>query len=85
MDFSSVDLVVLSACQTGLGDVKANEGVYSLQRAFKLAGVQTIIMSLWEVDDRATSIMMSVFYEKYLKGNSIDDAFKYAIDAVRNW
>lgn len=85
LDFSSVDLVVLSACQTGLGDVKANEGVYGLQRAFKLAGVQTIIMSLWEVDDRATSIMMSVFYEKYLEGYSKDDAFKYAIDAVRNW
>lgn len=85
LDFSSVDLVVLSACQTGLGDVKANEGVYGLQRAFKLAGVQTIIMSLWEVDDSATSIMMSVFYEKYLEGNSKDDAFKYAIDAVRNW
>lgn len=85
LDFSSVDLVVLSACQTGLGDVKANEGVYGLQRAFKLAGVQTIIMSLWEVDDRATSIMMSVFYEKYLEGNTKDDAFKYAIDAVRSY
>ena len=85
LDFSSVDLVVLSACQTGLGDVKANEGVYGLQRAFKLAGVQTIIMSLWAVDDRATSIMMSVFYEKYLDGNSKDDAFKYAIDAIRNY
>lgn len=85
LDFSSVDLVVLSACQTGLGDVKANEGVYGLQRAFKLAGVQTIIMSLWEVDDRATSIMMSVFYDKYLEGNSKDDAFKYAIDAVINY
>lgn len=85
LDFSSVDLVVLSACQTGLGDVKANEGVYGLQRAFKLAGVQTIIMSLWEVDDRATSIMMSVFYEKYLEGYSKDNAFKYAIDAVRNY
>lgn len=85
LDFSGVDLVVLSACQTGLGDVKANEGVYGLQRAFKLAGVQTIIMSLWEVDDRATSIMMTVFYEKYLEGNSKDNAFKYALDAVRNY
>ena len=85
LDFSSVDLVVLSACQTGLGDVKAHEGVYGLQRAFKLAGVQTIIMSLWEVDDRATSIMMSAFYEKYLEGNSKDSAFKYAVDAVRSY
>lgn len=83
LNFSSVDLVVLSACQTGLGIVKANEGVYGLQRAFKLAGAETIIMSLWEVDDLATSIMMSAFYEKYLAGYSKSEAFKYAVDSIR--
>ena len=85
LNFSSVDLVVLSACQTGLGIVKANEGVYGLQRAFKLAGTETIIMSLWEVDDLATSIMMSAFYEKYLAGYSKSEAFKYAVDSVRDY
>ena len=85
LNFSKVGLIVLSACQTGLGDVEANEGVYGLQRAFKLAGAETIIMSLWEVDDQATSLLMRAFYEKYLIGNTKDSAFRDAINKVRNF
>ena len=84
LNFSKVRLIVLSACQTGLGDVEANEGVYGLQRAFKLAGAETIIMSLWEVDDRATSLLMKTFYEEYLSGKAKDAAFRNAINIVRS-
>ncbi len=85
LDFSKVNLIVLSACQTGLGDVEANEGVYGLQRAFKLAGAETLIMSLWEVDDKATSLLMKTFYEEYLRGGFKDAAFRNAINHVRSY
>lgn len=85
LDFSKVKLIVLSACQTGLGDVEANEGVYGLQRAFKLAGAETLIMSLWEVDDKVTSILMKTFYEEYLNGKAKDVAFRSAINKVRSF
>ena len=85
LDFSKVNLIVLSACQTGIGDVEANEGVYGLQRAFKLAGAETLIMSLWEVDDTATSLLMKTFYKEYLRGQEKDVAFKHAINEVRNY
>jgi CHAT domain-containing protein len=67
LDLSGTDIVVLSACNTALGEV-TTEGVWGLQRAFKLAGVQTIVMSLWAVDDEATAIFMQYFYEALLKG-----------------
>lgn len=74
LDFSNVDLVTLSACETALGDV-TGEGVFGLQRGFKKAGAQTIIMSLWRVDDTATRILMGNFYKTLNQGKSIHDAF----------
>jgi CHAT domain-containing protein/Tfp pilus assembly protein PilF len=75
LNLFNTKLVVLSACETGLGDIKGSEGVYGLQRAFKMAGVKQIIMSLWQVPDKETSEFMSLFYQKLLKEKDTRKAF----------
>jgi CHAT domain-containing protein/tetratricopeptide (TPR) repeat protein len=84
MNLQNTELVVLSACETGLGDIKGGEGVFGLQRAFKLAGVKTIIMSLWKVPDGSTSEMMQLFYSKWLGGLDKQEAFRETQREMRN-
>ncbi|MFT3824731.1 MAG: CHAT domain-containing protein [Chitinophagaceae bacterium] len=74
-DLSNTSLVTLSACETALGDLHSSEGVFGLQRAFKLAGVHYIIMSLWRVPDKPTAELMTAFYSNLAKGQTITDAF----------
>ena len=82
MDLSKTKLLVLAACQTGLGDI-SGEGVYGLQRGFKLAGVETIIMSLWRVNDAMTELLMTTFYTSLINGKSKYESFQDAVDKVR--
>ena len=82
LDFSNLDLVVLSACQTALGKVES-EGVYGLQRGFKKAGANTILMSLDKVDDEATKMLMVEFYKNLMSGKTKHQSFKDAQKYLR--
>jgi CHAT domain-containing protein len=83
LDLRNTDLVVLSACETALGDIKGTEGVFGLQRAFKLAGVKNMILSLWKVPDAETAELMKGFYTYYLQGNTARDALGKAQQDMR--
>jgi CHAT domain-containing protein len=83
-DLRRAQLVVLSACETGLGEIQGNEGVYGLQRAFKIAGAKYLIMSLWQVPDKQTSLLMTTFYKKWLEEKmTIPEAFHAAQKQLR--
>lgn len=77
------DLVILSACETGLGDVKAGEGVFGLQRSFQVAGAGAIVNSLWKVDDTATQLLMTNFYKEWFATGDMRTAFNSAQQKVR--
>ncbi len=81
--FNNTELVVLSACNTGLGEIQNQEGVYGLQRAFKMAGVRYLITSLWPVADGPARELMQSFYQQWMRGASIPDAFYQAVSQQR--
>ena len=76
-------LVVLSACETGQGTYEDSEGVWGLQRAFQVAGVRYLVMSLFKVDDQITSLLMSEFYAHLFNGDDVLQAFKKAQNKIR--
>jgi len=83
LDLGGVEWAVLSACETGLGDVRAGEGVLGLRRAFQIAGAGTLIMSLWPVDDEATRWWMKALYEgRFVRGLGTAEAMRQASLAV---
>lgn len=83
LNLDKTDLVVLSACETGLGDVHFGEGVYGLQRAFLAAGAKVLIMSMFKVDDEATQKLISNFYKKWSDGGDLRQSFIAAKKELR--
>jgi tetratricopeptide (TPR) repeat protein len=83
LELSSTALVVLSACETGLGEVEVGEGVFGLSRSFGLAGAQTLVMSLWQVDDTITQETMDLLYANVAEGRTCSAAVREAQLAMK--
>ena len=75
LNLENTDLVVLSACETGLGEIELGEGVFGLQRSFVVAGADIVIVSLFKVSDVVTRELMSNFYHIWNEGSSASTAF----------
>ncbi|MFN6946148.1 MAG: CHAT domain-containing protein [Cytophagaceae bacterium] len=83
LNLDKTELVVLSACETGLGEVQAGEGVFGLQRAFLISGANSVIMTLFKVDDNVTTELMTFFYNQWIKTGDKKEAFLSAKKYIR--
>jgi CHAT domain-containing protein len=83
LDLWGTELVVLSACDTGRGDVKLGQGVYGMRRAFVVAGAKTVVMGLWKVNDETTRQLMEAYYRNLLAGQGRAAALREAMQVLR--
>jgi len=78
LNLQGTELVILSACDSGSGEVKIGEGVMSLSRAFRIAGAETVLASQWKVSDKATSELMTEFVRRWTSGEERVQAWREA-------
>jgi CHAT domain-containing protein len=83
LDLLATEMVVLSACETGLGEIRTGEGVFGLRRAFAVAGAKTLIMSLWKVPDQQTQELMEELYRHIIDGRPRAEALRAAQLKIR--
>ena len=76
LNLEGTELVVLSACESGVGDIDTGEGVYGLQRSFIEAGASAVLYSLWRIDDLATVVFMKKFYGHFISGEKPQEALR---------
>ena len=84
LDFSGTELVVISGCESGLGELKSGDSIYGLKRSIAVAGARSSLLSLWEVDDKATEAFMKTFYSKLKKGEGRSNALASTQKEFRN-